>query len=80
MGGMSGRSASRRSWPATFYATFYATLYAALAVSPVVISPIQADEPVHFDQQVRPILSDACSKCHGPDAGHYVRRDRRLRL
>ena len=27
-----------------------------------------ADAPIGFDQQIRPILSNNCFACHGPDA------------
>src|SRR5687768_5632255 len=34
-------------------------------------------EPIDFNRQVRPILSENCLKCHGPDEGS---REARMRL
>ncbi|MEZ6126827.1 MAG: DUF1553 domain-containing protein [Planctomycetaceae bacterium] len=41
-----------------------------------VVSSVRADG-VRFNQDVRPILSTACNKCHGPDGAH---READLRL
>ena len=37
----------------------------------------RAQRPVHFDSEIRPILSEHCYPCHGPD-GHARKADLRL--
>src|SRR5262245_27857653 len=47
------------------------------AVACATASPVRAESPVRFNRDVRPILSDNCYLCHGPDKG---RRKAKLRL
>ena len=40
-------------------------------------SAVSAAEPVSFSRDIRPLLSDRCFACHGPD---QKRRKKKLRL
>ncbi len=40
----------------------------AILVCLLLAAPVAAEERVQFNRDVRPILSDKCFQCHGPDA------------
>ena len=67
------------SRPATIRLTFAALVLVLLASTgrfkPLSAQP--ASKPVDFSFQVRPLLSDRCFRCHGPDAS---KRKAKLRL
>lgn len=48
-----------------------------LVLAQLVCFPLHAEEVVSFNDEVKPILSDRCFKCHGPDAENQ-RSDFRL--
>jgi len=52
-------------------------LGSAAAVAMTVPESVDAPPPIEFNRDVRPILSDHCFTCHGPDAG---KRKAKLRL
>src|SRR5262245_31338141 len=49
----------------------------AAAVAGLAAPTARADQPVRYNRDVRPILSDNCYLCHGPDKG---RRKGKFRL
>src|SRR5262249_39782213 len=49
----------------------------AFFIGLLLCSTARADEPIEFNRDVRPILADACFKCHGQDP---KKREAKLRL
>ncbi|MEP6664638.1 MAG: DUF1549 domain-containing protein, partial [Verrucomicrobiota bacterium] len=43
-------------------------MFAAIALSGFIASAAESSDHVDFNFQIRPLLSDRCFKCHGPDA------------
>src|SRR3954454_6830664 len=40
-----------------------------VAVALAVVAPASAEQPIDFNREIRPILSNKCYACHGPDDG-----------
>jgi hypothetical protein len=59
-----------------FFRIAASTVLAAF-VAPVLASADDAAAPIEFNRDIRPILSDHCYACHGPDAN---KREAELRL
>src|SRR5688572_3751283 len=55
----------------------FAPALGALLLGCLAFADVRADEAIDFSRDIRPILSNACFKCHGPDDGQ---RQAELRL
>jgi hypothetical protein len=60
-----------------FRAAALVAVFASASVTLAATPPAPVPERVEFNRDVRPILSDKCFACHGPDASH---RKGKLRL
>ena len=48
--------------------TFLCLTFFGISIPSVMAAPQSSDPPVDFSRDIRPILSNTCFKCHGPDA------------
>lgn len=54
--------------PATAIRFQSSSIFNAALVLSIACAGVRADDEINYNRDVRPILSDTCYKCHGPDA------------